>query len=184
MVLPGSCPADPSASLRPAIANALCGAAWEWSAATGLHAGNRPEIPLEDEVNAWLNEGGRGDEGPMRRLRILLVEDDGNISALIVELLANMGHDVCGIATTEGGAVVAAERLSPDLMIVDVVLSVGGGISAMATILRRTAMPHIFMTGGSRHGIPHNAAVLHKPFGMLVLTAALDGIASQIAAAT
>jgi DNA-binding response OmpR family regulator len=120
----------------------------------------------------------------MRRLRILLVEDDCNISALIVELLADMGHDVCSIGTTEREAVVAAERLSPDLMIVDVVLRVGGGVSAMATILRRTAMPHIFMTGGSRRGIPDNAEVLQKPFGTLGLTAALDSIASQIAAAT
>jgi DNA-binding response OmpR family regulator len=120
----------------------------------------------------------------MKRLRILLVEDDGNISALIVELLADMGHDVCTIATTEREAVTAAERFSPDLMIVDVRLREGGGIPAMATILRRTAMPHIFMTGGSRQGIPHNAAVLQKPFGTTHLTAALASIASQIATAT
>lgn len=120
----------------------------------------------------------------MRGVRILLVEDDANISTLIVELLAGMGHEVCFTATTEREAVAAAERLSPDLMIVDVVLRGGGGVSAMATILRRTAMPHIFMTGGSRQNIPDNAAVLQKPFGTLGLTAALDSIAPQIAAAT
>ena len=117
-------------------------------------------------------------------LRILLVEDDGNVSALMVELLTEMGHDVCNVATTEPEAVAAAERLSPDLMIVDIRLRVGGGVPAMATILRRTAMPHIFMTGGSRQGIPDNAAILHKPFGALGLTAALDSIASQITPAT
>jgi DNA-binding response OmpR family regulator len=120
----------------------------------------------------------------MKRLRILLVEDDGNISALIVEILADMGHDVCTIATTEREAVIAAERLSPDLMIVDVRLREGGGVPAMATILRRTAMPHIFMTGGSRQGIPENVAVLQKPFGTIGLAAALASITSQIAVAT
>ncbi len=120
----------------------------------------------------------------MKRLRILLVEDDGNISALIVELLADMGHDVCSIATTEREAVTEAERHSPDLMIVDVRLREGGGVPAMATILRRIAMPHIFMTGGSRQGIPDNAPVLQKPFGPTLLAVALASIASQIAAAT
>ena len=113
----------------------------------------------------------------MRRLRILLVEDDGNIGSLIVEIVASMGHEVCTVATTELEAVTAAERLSPDLMIVDVRLRAGGGVAAMETILRRTAMPHIFMTGGSRQDVPDNAVLLQKPFGSTELTAALATIA-------
>ncbi len=110
----------------------------------------------------------------MRRLRIVLVEDDAVISALVVELLAELGHDVCGTARTEREAIDSAERYAPDLMIVDAYLKVGSGVSAMDVILQRTAMPHIFMTGGSRKIIPSQATVLHKPFDTTDLTAALE----------
>ena len=117
----------------------------------------------------------------MRRLRILLVEDDAVISALIAEILADLGHDVCAIARTEVEAIDAAERHAPDLMIVDAYLKPGSGVSAMDTILRRTAMPHIFMTGGHRQVVPPHATVLHKPFGMAGLTVALESVAGQFA---
>jgi CheY-like chemotaxis protein len=97
----------------------------------------------------------------MRRLRILLIEDDIVISAVLAELLAEMGHEVCGTAATELEAVAAAARHAPDLIIVDVNLQVGSGVTAMNAILRLTTMPHIFMTGGSRLSMPadvHHAA--------------------------
>ena len=119
----------------------------------------------------------------MRRLRILLVEDDAVISALVADILNELGHDVCGTARTELEAVEAAARQTPDLMIVDAYLKVGSGVAAMDTILRRGAMPHIFMTGGSRQIIPPQATVLFKPFGTAGLTAALDRVAGQMAAA-
>jgi chemotaxis response regulator CheB len=74
--------------------------------------------------------------------RILLVEDDAMISALLADLLVECGHHVCGTARTETQAVAAAERLGPNLMIVDAQLQTGRGIAAMETILRRTAMLH------------------------------------------
>ena len=117
----------------------------------------------------------------MRRLRILLVEDDAVISGLVVEILSELGHDVCKTARTELEAIDAAARYAPDLMIVDAYLEVGSGVSAMDTILRRIAMPHIFMTGGPRHIISQQATVLYKPFGKAGLTAALDRVAGQIA---
>lgn len=120
----------------------------------------------------------------VRRLRILLVEDDAVISALVADVLAELGHDVCGVARTELETIDAAMRQAPDLMIVDAYLKVGTGVSAMAEIIRRVAMPHIFMTGGSRQIIPPQAIVLYKPFGKAALTAALDRAAGQIALLT
>lgn len=84
----------------------------------------------------------------MRRLRILLVEDNTVLRALIAEVLGDLGYDVCGVAGTEQGAIESAARLLPDIMIVDVMLPRGDGVSAMDAILRATDMPHIFMTGG------------------------------------
>lgn len=111
----------------------------------------------------------------------MLVEDDANISALVVEILAELGHDICDTARTESQAIDAAERHAPELMIVDAYLQDGSGVSAMDTILRRIAMPHIFMTGGSRQVIPPQATVLYKPFSTALLTAALDRVGGQIA---
>lgn len=112
----------------------------------------------------------------MMPLRILLVEDDAVLSAVLAELLAECGHQVCGTATTEMAAVAvaAAGRHAPDLMIVDAHLQAGSGVSAMRTILRHSAMPHIYMTGGSRQSIPAGAVVLYKPFGKTGLVAALE----------
>ncbi len=104
------------------------------------------------------------------------------IGALITEVLLELGHDICGTAATESDAVDAAARLAPDLMILDVYLKAGDGISAMNTILQDTAMPHIFMTGDSRRVMSAGATVLHKPFGVAGLAAALDKVARQIAA--
>lgn len=103
------------------------------------------------------------------------------ISALLVELLTELGYDVCGTAVTETEAVAAALRDAPDLMIVDAHLRDGSGVSAMDTILGRSAMPHFFMTGGSRRTLPANATVLRKAFGIAAIKAALDGVAQEIA---
>jgi len=116
----------------------------------------------------------------MRRLRILLIEDDALMSTALSELLTRFGHEVCGTAATEGEAVAAAVRYAPDLMITDANLRSGTGMSAMAAILRLTAMPHIFITGGSRLTTPASAITLLKPFGPEDLRMALERAASQI----
>ena len=100
----------------------------------------------------------------MTRLRIMLVDDNPTVSALLAELLDVMGHEVCSIETTETGAVAAALRVRPDLMIVDAYLEQGSGLSAIDTVLRTTPMPHIFMSG-SRLALQKIAStVLYKPF--------------------
>ena len=121
---------------------------------------------------------------PLTPLRILLVEDNAVISALVGELLVELGHAVCYTARTEMDAIDAAARHVPDLMIVDAHLLMGNGIAAMAAILKVTAMPHIYMTGAARQVFPHQAIVLYKPFGTADLRAALERVGRRIIAAT
>jgi len=104
----------------------------------------------------------------------LLVEDDGLIGSLLAEILIDLGYDVCETVTTEGGAVAAASRHQPDLMVVDLQLVHGNGISAMQTILRTTAMRHIYMTGVASPTLPETEIVLRKPFGAGELARALQ----------
>ena len=104
----------------------------------------------------------------MTSLRILIVDDDLSIGALLAEILEGMGHVVCGIETTEAGAVTAALHSAPDrrpdLLIVDANLRYGSGIGAVAAIGRVCAIPYILMSGQRIAGAPHAATTLQKPF--------------------
>ncbi len=115
-------------------------------------------------------------------VHVLLVEDDTLIGMLLAEMLSQMGLDVCGIEATEAGAINAALRLKPDLMIVDARLASGSGVAAIAAIESHAKVPHIFMSG-ARMGVDLNGApMLLKPFDEVALAAAIRrvmGVAEQ-----
>ena len=77
-----------------------------------------------------------------------------------------MGHDVCAIETTAADAVTAAVRYKPDLLIVDVRLGDGSGISAVEEILRTGPIPHVFVSGDTSRvkALGPDAVVIQKPF--------------------
>jgi DNA-binding NtrC family response regulator len=102
----------------------------------------------------------------MKALRVLLVEDEANIASLFAEVLASLGHDVCSIEATEAAAITAAARCRPDLMIVDVRLGVGSGVTAVAEILLTGYIPHVFVSGDTAivHALRPGAIALQKPF--------------------
>jgi two-component system, response regulator PdtaR len=102
----------------------------------------------------------------MTPLNILVVEDDIMIGMLLSDMLTGLGHSVCAVERTETGAVAAAARFQPELVIVDIHLKVGNGISAVEAILRDRFVPHIFVTG-DRYGTQRRAPgdiVIEKPF--------------------
>ncbi len=49
----------------------------------------------------------------MKKLSILLVEDDAMIGAVLAEMLADLGYETGAIQATEEGTVAAAERHRP-----------------------------------------------------------------------
>jgi CheY-like chemotaxis protein len=109
-------------------------------------------------------------------LRILIVEDNAIIAMLLETTLADMGHEVCAIEGTETGAVAAAARLRPDLLIVDAGLSEGNGISAVDRILRGGFVPHVFVSGHDLRPETLNprAVRLSKPYDARDLHAAIQ----------
>src|SRR5208337_1439539 len=70
----------------------------------------------------------------VKRLRILIVEDDAMVAMVLADMLVDQQHEICGIATTESDAVNAAARCKPDMMIVDVRLRAGSGVAALEAI--------------------------------------------------
>lgn len=102
----------------------------------------------------------------MSALSILVVEDEAIIGMLLSEVLTGMGHKVCAVVASEDEAVEAAALHLPDVLIVDVGLAAGSGVSAVDTILATRFVPHVFTTGNAlkvRLQKP-DAVILEKPF--------------------
>ena len=102
----------------------------------------------------------------MKALRVLVVEDEILIGMLLADALGAMGYEVCAIEATEIGAVAAAARCNPDLMIVDARLRDGSGVSAVEEILRTGWVPHVFVSGETStiQALRPGAIVIQKPF--------------------
>ena len=111
----------------------------------------------------------------MNPLRVMVVEDEAVMGVLFGEVLEGMGFTVCAIESTEPDAVAAASRCKPDLMIVDVQLAVGSGLSAVAKILSTGFIPHVFYSGdisGVEAARP-GAIAIQKPFRVTELAGAI-----------
>jgi CheY-like chemotaxis protein len=102
----------------------------------------------------------------MRKLCVLIVEDDAWIAIYLADMLEEMGYAVIATEGTEEGAVAAAAYHQPDLMIVDAGLREGDGVSAVSRILRIGFIPHVFVSGDTLDGLSldRRAVVVRKPF--------------------
>ena len=102
---------------------------------------------------------------------ILILDYDSAIGQLLAEVLAAHGHSVCAIVATEDEAVEVAGRWFPDLVIADLRLDVGSGISALARIVRTRPVASVLISETPESiGRP----VLQKPFREAVLLQAID----------
>jgi len=112
----------------------------------------------------------------MGPLNVLVVEDDAILAELLTELLGELGHCVCAIEATEDGAVAAATRHKPDLMIVDAQLGRGGGLAAVEAIQRERPIAHVFVTGDIAKvlALRPDAVALQKPYNEAALVAAME----------
>lgn len=112
----------------------------------------------------------------MEALNILVVEDNAIVGELLADLMAELGHRVCAVEATEDGAVAAAAHHKPDLVIVDVQLGRGSGITAIETIVRTGHVAHLFVSGNVAEvlALRPNAVTLQKPYSEAALLAAIE----------
>ncbi len=117
----------------------------------------------------------------MRKLSVLVVEDEAIIGLLLSEVLTGMGHDVIGVAATEDAAISLAEEYLPNLLIVDAGLTSGNGVSAVEAILATGFVPHVFTTGNALKVrlLKPDAVVLEKPFHEAELAEAIANALTQ-----
>jgi two-component system, response regulator PdtaR len=91
--------------------------------------------------------------------RVLIVEDEGLVAMNMESALAEEGFNILGIVDNETEAVAAAERFKPDLILMDITLRDGNGISAARTILERLNTRIVFVSGNSD---PSTLAAAHE----------------------
>ncbi len=78
---------------------------------------------------------------------ILIVEDERIIALDLRGKLVKLGHEVAGMAHTGGEAVQLAAELSPDLVLMDIILSGGmDGIEAARRIREHQDIPVVFVS--------------------------------------
>lgn len=113
-----------------------------------------------------------------RSLKILVAEDDFLIAELLSDMLAGMGHEVCGVESTEIGTVSSAHLHKPDLLIVDLHLSPGSGVSAVDLILQNRIIPHIFVSGNIARLVELRPDAIHlsKPYTQATLARAINRV--------
>jgi CheY-like chemotaxis protein len=103
---------------------------------------------------------------PPGSLKVLLVEDEGMVAALIEDMLNDLGHQVVATAARMSTALETAKTATFDVAIIDINLS-GEPSYALAELLGRRNIPYAFATGYGAQGVdPKFASVptLQKPF--------------------
>ncbi len=119
------------------------------------------------------------------RRRVVLAEDEALIRMDLAEMLTEEGYDVVGQAGDGSTAVELAERLRPDLVILDVQMPVLDGISAAEQIARQRIAPVVILTAFSQRELVERArdagamAYVVKPFSRGDLVPAIEMAASR-----
>ena len=114
-------------------------------------------------------------------MRILIVEDEQIIAADLAGRLAQMGHEVVGIASEGQEAVDLARQVKPELVLMDVKLEGEmTGTEAARTIQEQTGAGIVFVTAFPNvllrqpPQLSNPGICLGKPFSRIQLEAALN----------
>lgn len=112
--------------------------------------------------------------------RVLVAEDEALIRLDLSEILAEEGYEVVGQAADGEAAVELAERLRPDLVVMDVKMPRLDGISAAERIAAARIAPVVMLTAFSQRELVERAreagamAYVVKPFGRADLVPAVE----------
>ncbi len=104
----------------------------------------------------------------MDNYSILIVEDEAITALDVKNFLLGFGFNVVGIVSTGEEAIEQAERIRPDIILMDIVLAGKiDGIAASMTIKERYDIPVIYMTGNADI-MTVNRARETAPYGYIV----------------
>lgn len=104
----------------------------------------------------------------MTQATILVVEDEGIVAQEIKSRLEKAGYSVCGVAHEGQRAVADAEKLNPDLVLMDIRLKGQmDGIEAAGLIRERFNIPVVYLTAYTDPATLERAKAM-DPFGYVV----------------
>ncbi len=112
--------------------------------------------------------------------RVLIAEDEALIRLDLAEMLREEGYEVVGEAGDGQEAVELAEKLTPDLVIMDVKMPRRDGIDAAREIAEKKIAPIVVLTAFSQRELVERArdagamAYLVKPFSINDLIPAIE----------
>ncbi|MFA4824987.1 MAG: response regulator [Methanoregula sp.] len=113
--------------------------------------------------------------------KILVVDDEAIISMQLGELLETMGYTVVGLAASGEDAIEKARQLTPDLILMDIVMPKRlNGIEAAQVIISELDIPVVFVTSYADDAIIEKAKQVRpygyivKPFNELEIKAAIE----------
>jgi response regulator NasT len=122
-----------------------------------------------------------------RARRVVLAEDEALIRLDLAEMLGEEGYDVVGQAADGQQAIELAERLRPDLVVLDVKMPQLDGISVARHIAERRIAAVVILTAFSQRDLVERArdagamAYLVKPFTKGDLVPAVEMALSRFA---
>ncbi len=106
----------------------------------------------------------------MRKIRVLIVEDETIIALDVQGILSGLGYEIAGIAGTGETAVEKARTLKPDIILMDILLAGRmDGIEAAREIRKTNDIPIIYLTANADQATVDRArdtqpyAYLNKP---------------------
>lgn len=124
----------------------------------------------------------------MQKLRILLADDEALIRLDLREMLTEAGHEIVGEAANGQEAVQLAQKLHPDIVIMDVKMPVMDGLTAAQQITEDEIAPVLLLTAYSQQDIVARAteagviAYLVKPVREQQLFPAIEVAVSRFRA--
>lgn len=116
----------------------------------------------------------------MKKIKILIVEDESLIAMSLKNQLVKAGHQVCRLVTTGKQAVETAKNESPDFVLIDIRLPGDmDGIEAARQISAISAAKIIFASGYSDPALKESAMKLH-PAAFLIKPVDVEDIESVV----
>ena len=100
--------------------------------------------------------------------KIMIVDDEAVITTQLEERLTSMGYEVAGMASSGEESIEMAQRLKPDLILMDIVMRGKiDGIAAAQIIKEKQDIPVIFLTGYTENHFIGRAKHV-EPYGYIV----------------
>jgi response regulator NasT len=123
----------------------------------------------------------------VRRVRVLIAEDEALIRMDLREMLEEEGHEVVAEARDGAEAVTLARAARPDIVFMDVKMPTMNGIEAAAAIAAESLAPVVMVTAFSQAGLVEEAAragamgYVVKPFSRNDIVPAMQVAVSRYA---